>query len=79
MLLFGSLNDTVSIVHFPYSQMTGLYMMINVTAHKYATRISTTSVHDCSQHTSPTFIPPSSFDSVHQSADFSPAPTVISN
>jgi len=43
MLLFGSLNDTVSTVHFPYSQMIGLYMMINVTAHKHTTRISTTS------------------------------------
>ena len=35
MLLFGSLNDTVSTIHFPYSQMIDLYMMINVTAHKH--------------------------------------------
>jgi len=43
MFLFGSVNDTVSTVHFRYSQMIGLYMMINVTAHKHTTRISTTS------------------------------------
>ena len=42
MLFFWSGNDTLSTVHFPYCQMIGLYMMINVTAHKYTTNISTT-------------------------------------